>query len=483
MKNPHFTLRQSKNGLLALSLTLLYFTAMAQEGTAYFMHSLPQSTIQNPAFEPKYKFSLGFAGSSIGLQATNSGFAFNELVKRQGDSLVVDLTRFSKALAKKNYITATGDVDAFRLQFKAGQWIFMGNITARTYARIMFPKDLVAIAAEGTAKFIGETANISPEVHGQTWAEFGLGASKKISDKLRIGGRFKYLAGLASATTTRSNVTLEVGEEYDLTVKAGAQLVSSGLNTDEFEWQQQLKGNHGLGVDLGATFKLTNKLTLSASIIDLGYIKWKTNLNRLTWNPETAQYTFKGIDLEEAFEDNSKYWDDQMDSIEDAFDVTDEDGGLAFKTILPTKFFAGAQYSVVRNFNVGGVVSGEVFEGRLSPGLTISANKHFGKVLSMSLSYGASNRSWANLGAGMSINLAPFQFYVVGDNLLKAPLSLAANSDLNNFLKNAQVMNVRMGLNFVWGWQREPKPVEGEPQKEKRKAKNDKAVKAREKSQ
>jgi hypothetical protein len=50
---------------------------------------------------------------------------------------------------------------------------------------------------------------------------------------------------------------------------------------------------------------------------------------------------------------------------------------------------------------------------------------------------------------GFSLNLPPFQFYMVGDNLLRIPLG---GSDLNNFINSTQVFNVRTGLNFVFGW-------------------------------
>jgi len=38
-------------------------------------------------------------------------------------------------------------------------------------------------------------------------------------------------------------------------------------------------GNPGFGIDLGLKYKITPKLSASLSIIDLGAINWKNNLN------------------------------------------------------------------------------------------------------------------------------------------------------------------------------------------------------------
>jgi hypothetical protein len=68
-----------------------------------------------------------------------------------------------------------------------------------------------------------------------------------------------------------------------------------------------------------------------------------------------------------------------------------------------------------------------------------------------SLSYTITNSSFNNLGAGLSLNLAPIQIYFAGDNILGAPLSLAANGNINSFINNAQYFNFRTGINFIFG--------------------------------
>src|SRR5215213_9886557 len=74
------------------------------ETTSYFMSSLPQSVISNPAFVPKYKFSLTL-GTSFMAGYSNSGFNYNDLVKRENGKIIVDVSKWAGHLPKKTNIT------------------------------------------------------------------------------------------------------------------------------------------------------------------------------------------------------------------------------------------------------------------------------------------------------------------------------------------------------------------------------------------
>jgi hypothetical protein len=113
--------------------------------------------------------------------------------------------------------------------------------------------------------------------------------------------------------------------------------------------------------------------------------------------------------------------------------------------------FLGGNFEIVKNLNVGAVFFAQKFQGHFSPGWTASLNKNFGKAMSTSLSYTMSNNSFNNFGAGLSFNLTPIQLYIVGDNLLRIPSSLVVHQNLNNYINTAQVINVRLGLNLVFG--------------------------------
>jgi hypothetical protein len=165
---------------------------------------------------------------------------------------------------------------------------------------------------------------------------------------------------------------------------------------------------------------------------------------------KTANYTFSGVDLKEVLNGNSSYLDAQLDSISKRFRPQEGRTG-SYSTPLPGKMYLSGTYALGNELSVGALFFTEKFQGRVNPGGSASLSKHVGKWLSATLSYTVSNRSYNNLGMGFSVNLKPVQLYLVGDNLLRIPGSLITTQELNSYVNSTKLCNVRFGLNFVWG--------------------------------
>jgi hypothetical protein len=399
----------------------------------------------------------------------NSGFNYNDLTKTENGKRVVTLPRFVSALPDKTYITTTVQMDLFRFGLRIGDGTYLSlNSTVRGYGRGMIPKDAVSLVVNGNAGYIGKTASISPEAEMTMFWENSVGLAVTPIEKLTVGARVKLLRGFLNTTTTTANATVSVADNYNITVAADLNARTSGVQGlgDNFNLSNY-SGNNGFAVDLGATFKLLDKLTLAASLVDIGAIKWKYNTYQYTLDKTKATYTFDGFDANKLINGESQQ-QTTTDSLEAKFKPVEKQGS-AYSTALPGKAFISANYDVFNNFSVGTVIYAERFMGRTSTGWTLGMNKHFGKVLSTTLSYTVSNRSFNNLGAGLSLNLAPIQIYLVGDNLLRMPLSAAVNKNMNEFINSTQVFNLRAGVNFVWGWKKAGKAVEDKSYNSKRK--------------
>lgn len=435
-------------------MTAACIPALAQvSGTQYFMNSLPQYVGNNPAFFPRYKFALGLPGSMIDVSYANNGFNYNDLTKKENGKRIATLPRFVSALPEKTYVTTTVQIDLFRLGLRITPSAYLSlNSSVRGYGRAMIPKDAVSLLVDGNAAYVGKTASISPEGEMMLFWENSAGLAVSVNDDLTVGARVKLLRGFLNANTAAANATIAVAENYNMTLAADMNIRTSGTRnySDDFRLSNY-SGNNGMAFDLGATYRLFDKLTVAASLVDLGAIKWKNDTYQYTLDKTKANYTFSGIDIGRMIEGDSDYGEALMDSLEAKF-KPEEKQGSAYSTMLPAKMYASATYDVVKNFSVGTVLYAESFMGRVATGWTLAANKHFGRVLSTSVSYTLSNRSFNNLGAGLSLNLAPFQIYVVGDNLLRLPFSAAANKNLNEYFNSTQVFNLRFGMNFVWGW-------------------------------
>ncbi|MEK6780252.1 MAG: DUF5723 family protein [Bacteroidota bacterium] len=435
------------------------FSASAQvEGTLHYMNMLPQVVINNPAFVPQYKFSLGLPFSSLHQGYTNNGFSYNDLVTRQDGQVSADLSKWIKNLPDKTYIAPAVSIDFLRVGFRVNPKLYVtANVTGREYGHFVLPKDLASVFVEGNAPYVNSTINISPELEAISYLETAVGASYEVNEKLTVGGRVKLLHGVTSVTTQTSDISIAVDENYYLTASADLNVKTSGISsiTDSGyevskEWKNYLK-NRGLAIDIGATYRLLDKLTLNVSFIDIGGIGWKNDLYQYSLDKSNANYTFSGINATDLLNGTaSDYMDAQADSIKNNFELQ-EGTTTSYRTPLPGKIFLGGNYEIIKDLSVGTVFSAQRFQGRFSPGWTTSLNKNFGTAISTTISYTISNRSFNNFGAGLSANMGPVQLYIVGDNLLRIPSSLIVHQDLNNYINTAQVINVRLGLNFVFG--------------------------------
>ncbi|HTH56435.1 MAG TPA: DUF5723 family protein [Cyclobacteriaceae bacterium] len=446
-----------------------------QEGTMYFMNNLPQVVYSNPAMIPKYKFSLGLPGSSVFVLYSNSGFSYDDVITKKSGTVTADLPKLNSKLENKNYITNAVQADLFRLSFRfSPRMYFTFNVTAKAYNRLLIPKDLTGLIINGTAPFINGTATLSPKIESMGYVESAWGASYAVNKDLVVGARIKYLKGFANVTTESSSLTISLNNDYTITAAAGLDSKSSGVQNFEqngFDisksWQDYTN-NNGYAFDLGATYRLFDRLTLGASVVDIGRIQWTNNTYGYSLNKSKANYTFQGIDLNKVLQGDHNYIDAQVDTVKNRFTTTEQKIG-AYSTPLPGKVYFSGNYEIKRNFTVGALFYAEIFRDRFSPSATASINKHFGRRFSGSLSYTASNNSYNNIGTGLALNGAHFQFYVVGDNILGAPLALASGGNLNPYINNTKLFTLRLGLNIVAQWD---SPQERQPYPKKKRKKS-----------
>ncbi len=440
------------------SLLFVVNLAFSQvEGTMPFMKSLPQITYYNPAFKPEYKFSFGLPGSSVFYQYSNNGFNYNDFISKQNGDLTADMGKLYAKMKGENYINNNVQADLLRMSVKANARLYLTfNVTAKTYSRLMLPKELVGVFANGTAAYVNNTAALSPQAEALSYAEIGLGAAYTVNKKLTVGAKLKLLKGAMNVTTQKALFNLSLSDTYAITAKGDADIRTSGVHNlnqtgyDAGKNWRDFTNNTGFAFDLGATNRLIDRLTVGVSVIDIGGITWENDLYGYQLDPKKASYTFAGIDAKKLLDGNSDYTSSLSDSLDAKFKFTEGRIG-SYYTALPTKMYATGVYELKRNLTVGALLSAENFRGRFMTGFTASLNKEFGRRVGASLSYTITNSLFNNLGAGLSFNFAPIQIYFVGDNMLGAPFSYLSNGSYNSFLNSTQYFNFRTGINFIFG--------------------------------
>jgi hypothetical protein len=168
-----------------------------------------------------------------------------------------------------------------------------------------------------------------------------------------------------------------------------------------------------MGVDLGATYSITDKINVSASVIDLGFINWKTNNQNFVTND--VDFTFQGIDVNQFLQD-SNFVSNFTDSLQGLFNASNDSS--AYRTSLSTRFYLGGQFKVLPILNVNALWFNEFILGKYRPGFALGATFKIKELVSLSANYSMYGRAFGNVGLGANFRLGSVQFFVMTDNIL-----------------------------------------------------------------
>ncbi|MCE3296577.1 MAG: Sporulation protein [Crocinitomicaceae bacterium] len=413
----------------------------------YHLKGIPQAVYVNPSFVPKSKIYLSLPLGMMNFGVSNSGFSFNDLfTKRSDDSLVINTQKVLEEMDDLNYFNVENSIELFGLGLKLKDMYINFNVSSKVQANFIYPKGLFQFALEGNGKnFIGQRASLDGiGINLNAYTEIGFGISKEISDKLSVGGRVKLLSGIANITTRETRLGIYTDPTtYALTIDGFADISSSNISQfyDDTISSSQTKmknlqssilnfANKGFGLDLGATYKVSDKLSVNASLVDLGSIRWSNNVT--SYKTNEFEFTFEGVDLNEYFSEQendssgNRMLDDLKDSIPKMFNY--EENNEAYSTSLYTKFYIGANYEITKAFNVGGVIINEFVKGKYRPGVSLAANVSLKSWLSATLNYSIYNKTYSNIGVGLSLRGGPIQFYLMTDNVLAFTNTLNAKN-------------------------------------------------------
>jgi len=114
---------------------------------------------------------------------------------------------------------------------------------------------------------------------------YHFGVNQKVNDKLRLGARAKLYSSLININSTDNQglfVTRETPEgpnfiSHDVT-NANIVANTSGISGDGISGNVLFSGNIGFGFDIGGTYDVNDKLSVSASLIDVGIIFHTSNV-------------------------------------------------------------------------------------------------------------------------------------------------------------------------------------------------------------
>lgn len=418
-----------------ISILILAFLAtfsLAQKNLSlYQMNGLPQSIQANPSFLPKSKLYLNLPIGFATVGITNSGFSFNDaFTKRADDSLQINTQQVVDNLAALNLFNAETSYDLIGVGFKLNDLYVNFTSTFKFQTNFLYPKDLLKFALEGNGKnYIGQRASLDGlGINLNSYVEYAFGVTKEIDKKLTVGGRFKLISGIANFQTKKSKLGIYTDpEDFSITIDGDAEINSSNFGQfldstgTKMEASDYISNfakfkNKGIGIDLGATYILNDKITLSASVVDLGSIRWTTNITSYKAN---IDYKFEGFYLNDYFDSTSttktpgERMSDTISSIFNHNKNTD-----AYSTALTSKIYLGGSYVLTKQITGNVLVMSQFIKGQLIPAFSLGTTFKLKSWLNASVNYSIFNKTYTNVGVGFSIKGGPVQFYVISDNIL-----------------------------------------------------------------
>lgn len=299
--------------------------------TSYFMEGTQYRLSLNPALAPTRGFVHVPAAGAMGASLYSDGIALNDMIDIVKNSDHADYfadDRFMGRLKDTNHAAATAGTDILAAGWWHGNSFMSINLSFRVNADLRAPKALFSFMRDmhgmNTIDYSDFTRSIGGEKLELTaYTEIGFGYMRPLSANLDAGFKVKGLLGHGNMRLTVHDAVVTtrlhgLSPDYDWTygdptevlvadgtasidVQAdwvssfeGLELQSNGKDyIDEIKFKAANMGvaGYGAAVDLGFSWRPTRRLTVSASLVDLGLIRWTKGCTRVA-HANTADLHF-----------------------------------------------------------------------------------------------------------------------------------------------------------------------------------------------
>jgi hypothetical protein len=433
-----------------------HWTSAQQNLTLFLMHEVPQANFVNPAVTYKCNWLIGVpALASVHSNYNNSAFTLSDALRYDAatDSSYVNFDQVIGQLDNTEIVASTVHYTPLYAGFwLKNNWITF-SITEKVTTYNTMPKEVAELLWYGNTPFVGREASINGlRLDGYHYRDYAVGVARRVSERWTLGMHARLLFGKGSVytpktqgglTTNATNFNLlidldtRVHASFPIDVLVDDEGYVNGIELrEDIDWTQYLmnRKNLGVGFDFGFIYELDERTTLSGSLLNLGLIGWKTDVNTFV---SDGVFEFTGTDSSTDF-NSSDYIRVLGDSLRHQFIPVPESHN--FSTRLTPELFLGATRAWTSHLNTGAVFYSRILRNKIMPALTLSANTYNYKRLNASLSYTAINGDYFNIGAGLGLKLGVFHLHAVSDNLF-------------GFLKleNQRNINLRFGLSIVPG--------------------------------
>ena len=443
--------------------------------TSYFMEGTHYRQQLNPALTPtKGYFNLPVIGA-VNATVGSTSLGYQDIIDiiDDGDDFYTK-PDFMNRLKDNNKLNVNFSTEILSAGWYKGKNFWSFNIGLRTDIGANLTKNMFTFLNE--METVEENwRNSNYDISGQrlninAYTEVGLGLSRQINSRLTVGARVKALLGIGNMELKLNKVAMNANlpndaeitkwssesywssmtpsqaaqaaqelkdkfNNYHANLTVGAELKSSfkGLELKEEEGKDYVTdfdfdsgklgiAGYGFGIDLGASYKILDNLTVSASVLDLGFISWSKSSTKIASanpdpidikgstyanmvNPNDPNTVMNAVN--QLQNDAQGYMDrvtngDVLDY--DMLQLEVSDAKESRKSRLASTLVLGAEYGFFNNKLAVGVLSTTRFvQPDALTELTFSANYRPKSWFNVALSYSAIQSAGKSFGLGLKL--------------------------------------------------------------------------------
>lgn len=460
------------------TIVLLFFVTvfLAQnKAVLYNFKAIPQSLSLNPGADVSYRWYAGVPLlSGISANVGSTGFSAYDLFANNGVNFNTKLRNVIFSTSRNDRVSLNQQLEVFQGGFKVGDWNNTAYISFGMYEEVdvlsYVPKDLAILALDGNQNYLGKYFNLSDlNARAEMLSVFHVGYNKKINKKITVGVRGKIYSSIFDARSTKNSgylftIPYSGNTVYEQIISANMLLNTSGIAKYDDEGDDSdvakdiqkrafLGGNLGLGFDAGITYYPKKDIQITASILDIGFIRHTKEVESYR---ARGSYRYEGV-LPDFFSGTGG--NNITEEFEKAFPRDTLYG--SYTSWRPVKFNASAQYSFgqteeescnckpddgTENYNNSVGLQYFAMSTPRAPMMALTAfyRKKLFTGLEAKATYTVDSFSSKNIGLGLSTQIGSVNFYLMADNLL----------ELQDVAK-AQSASFQLGLNLIFAEEKE----------------------------
>lgn len=343
--------------------------------SAYFLDGYTYGHRMNPAKDYDRKGYVSFPLLGNVNMGMSGNLAATDVLKFNGNQLTtflhpdIPVAEALKGFSANNHTRMDVNLDIIGFGFHAWGGFNTFNISMRSNVGFNAPYEVFEAAKSLTNKDYDLSGL---RMDASAWAEIGFGHSRQVNDAWRVGGKLKVLlgGGRAKLNMERASLNLSAPDRWVLTADAQAEVSLKGFTWGEMEQKEYNQGGTyeqidfdnmdvdgcgingwGLGFDLGAEWDLGEQgwlegMTVSASLLDLGFISWNETHTAYNNGKEVVFTGFNDIKVDDG---PGTPAGDQTDGYADRFSdlIALQDGGVKKSTgMLGATLNIGVEYQM-----------------------------------------------------------------------------------------------------------------------------------------